>query len=235
MREEVFKVHKYPVGYKIDKQLLISIKDIFLQYDENMFFEIQTDCSNDTTCFFEDIDECFEYFEKKPYRIVKIKITGKFKDNQVSLFFDNGIYPNIEIRFYFDNSDDYLLLKTKIELCLNNFKLNYRLLSKFPVIPIISTVVFLFICIYTNFKNIIFPKTIQLLIGCIYSCVIFIVLIFPIFRKIKRNLFPCVEFNIGQNERIEEKNERKRNFICGTIILGIILGIIVNYITNFLF
>lgn len=52
MREEVFKVHKYPLGHKVDKQLLVSIKDIFLQYDEHMFFEIKTECTNDTACFF---------------------------------------------------------------------------------------------------------------------------------------------------------------------------------------
>lgn len=113
MREEVFKVHKYPLGHKVDKQLLVSIKDIFLQYDEHMFFEIKTECTNDTACFFEDIDECFEYFEKKTYRIVKMSITGKFKDNQVTLIFDNGTHPNTEIKFQFDNGDDYLLLKIK--------------------------------------------------------------------------------------------------------------------------
>lgn len=51
MREEVFKIHKYPLGHKVDKQLLVSIKDIFLQYDEHMFFEIKTECTNDTACF----------------------------------------------------------------------------------------------------------------------------------------------------------------------------------------
>ena len=53
--------------------------------------------------------------------------------------------------------------------------------------------------------------------------------------NIKRNLFPCTEFCIGQNIRIEEKNEKIRNFIFVTIILTIILGIIVNLISGFLF
>ena len=37
------------------------------------------------------------------------------------------------------------------------------------------------------------------------------------------------------NIRIEEKNEKIRNFIFVTIILTIILGIIVNLISGFLF
>ena len=41
MREEVFKIHKYPLGHKVDKQLLVSIKDIFLQYDEHMFLKLK--------------------------------------------------------------------------------------------------------------------------------------------------------------------------------------------------
>ena len=45
-----------------------------------------------------------------------MSITGKFKDNQVTLIFDNGTHPNTEIKFQFDNGDDYLLLKNKIEM-----------------------------------------------------------------------------------------------------------------------
>ena len=41
MREEVFKIHKYPLGHKVDKQLLVSIKDIFLQFDKSFFQNIQ--------------------------------------------------------------------------------------------------------------------------------------------------------------------------------------------------
>lgn len=235
MREEVFKIHKYPLGHKVDKQLLVSIKDIFLQYDEHMFFEIKTECTNDTACFFEDIDECFEYFEKKTYRIVKMSITGKFKDNQVTLIFDNGTHPNTEIKFQFDNGDDYLLLKNKIELCLSNFKLNYRILSRLPIMTFLLGFGMLFIFVYTNVKNIIFPELVQISIMSIWTCGIWITISLSSIRNIKRNLFPCTEFCIGQNIRIEEKNEKIRNFIFVTIILTIILGIIVNLISGFLF
>ena len=30
MKEEIFQIHRYSVGYKIDKQLLLSLKDIFV-------------------------------------------------------------------------------------------------------------------------------------------------------------------------------------------------------------
>ena len=49
------------------------------------------------------------------------------------------------------------------------------------------------------------------------------------------NLFPCIEFKIGQNALIEEKNASKRNFIVGTVVIGTVLGIVVNYISNFIF
>ena len=29
MKEEIFQINRYSVGYKIDKQLLLSLKDIF--------------------------------------------------------------------------------------------------------------------------------------------------------------------------------------------------------------
>ena len=53
MREEVFKIHKYPLGHKVDKQLLVSIKRyIFYNMMSICFFEIKTECTNDTACFF---------------------------------------------------------------------------------------------------------------------------------------------------------------------------------------
>ena len=69
----------------------------------------------------------------------------------------------------------------------------------------------------------------------IWTCGIWITISLSSIRNIKRNLFPCTEFRIGQNIRIEEKNEKIRNFIFVTIILTIILGIIVNLISGFLF
>ena len=63
----------------------------------------------------------------------------------------------------------------------------------------------------------------------------FRIVVFPVFTRIKRNLFPCIEFKIGQNALIEEKNASKRNFIVGTVVIGTVLGIVVNYISNFIF
>ncbi|MCM1221695.1 MAG: hypothetical protein NC548_45210, partial [Lachnospiraceae bacterium] len=161
MREEVFQIHKYSVGHRIDRQLLLSLEDIFAEYNEKFVLEISLECTNDTRYNFNSINECFEYFDKKPYRIVKMEIAVTYGEsydgNKITMTFDNGDYASTEIRFRFNNSDDYLLLKNKIELCLKNFRLNYRILSIVPIIPTILTLVFIIICVYTSNKNIIFP------------------------------------------------------------------------------
>lgn len=126
-------------------------------------------------------------------------------------------------------------VKNKIELCLSNFKLNYRILSRLPIMTFLLGFGMLFIVVYTNVKNIIFPELVQISIMSIWTCGIWITISLSSIRNIKRNLFPCTEFRIGQNIRIEEKNEKIRNFIFVTIILTIILGIIVNLISGFLF
>ena len=87
----------------------------------------------------------------------------------------------------------------------------------------------------SDIKNIIFPKAIQAAIISIWIGGSFIIGVFPVFTRIKRNLFPCVEFKIGQNALVEEKNAAKRNFIVGTVIIGTILGIVGNYIIEVLF
>lgn len=76
---------------------------------------------------------------------------------------------------------------------------------------------------YTGIKNKIYPIALQLLITCIWICGSCIIAIFPVFTRIKRNLFPCTEFRVEQNELIEEQNATKRNFIVGTVVIGTIL------------
>lgn len=239
MKEEVFQIHKYSVGHRIDRQLLLSLEDIFAQYNENFILEINIECTNNTRYIFNSIDECFEYFDKKPYRIVKIEIVvtfGKsYNSNKVTMTFDNGVHASTEIRFRFNNSDDYLLLKNKIELCLRNFRLNYRILSIIPIMLTMLTFFFIMICVYTSNKNIIFPIGVQYLIIGIWIGGGFISTALLPFVKMKRDIFPCTEFRVGQNELIEEKNAKKRNFIVGTVVIGTILGIIGNYISDFLF
>lgn len=239
MREEVFKTNKYSVGHRIDRQLLLSLEDIFKQYNENYILEISVECTNNTRYSFSSIDECFEYFDKKPYRIVKMEIDVTYGEsydkNKITMDFDNRYFASTEIRFQFNNSDDYLLLKNKIELCLKNFRLNYRILSIIPIMPTILTFVFIMICVYTGKKNIIFPKGLQYLIIYIWLGGSFIFAVLPSFVKIKRNIFPCTEFRVGQNELIEEKNAKKRSFIVCTVVISIIIGIIINYISDFLF
>ena len=207
MKEEIFQIHRYSVGYKIDKQLLLSLKDIFEQYSEKLVLEIRVGCNNNASYVFDNVDECFEFFDKKPYRIIKMEISVMFgteyNSNQIKLSFDNGDNPLTE--------------------------------SRLPIMPMLLTIVFICICVYTGIKNIIFPRTIQWMITGIWIVGSFIIGAFPVFTRIKRNLFPCIEFKIGQNALIEENNASKRNFIVGTVVIGTVLGIVGNYISDFIF
>lgn len=167
MKEEVFQIHRYSVGYKIDKQLLLSLKDIFEQYSEKSVLEIRVGCNNNASYVFDNVDECFEFFDKKSYRIIKMEILVMFgteyNSNQIKLSFDNGDRPLTELRFQFDNGDDYLLLKNKIELCLNNFKLSYRILSRLPIMPMLLQIanhayatnncVYMYLCVHWYKKH----------------------------------------------------------------------------------
>ena len=101
--------------------------------------------------------------------------------------------------------------------------------------PTILTSIFILICVYTGSKNIIFPKQVQYSITSIWIGGSFVFASFSPFRKMKREIFPCTEFRIGQNELIEERNATKRNFIVGSVIIGTILGVIGNYISDILF
>ncbi len=237
MKEEVYKVQKYSVGHRVDKQLLISLQDVFDEYNRENTISVSADCANSSQYIFDSINECFDYFEKKPYRIVKLMVSviwgHTLYGNKIDIVFDNSRFASTEVKFRFDNGDEYLLIKNKIETCLNNYKLDYRLLSKIPLIATISTIGLVTICLYTKYKQIVFPTIIQYLIIVIW------ILAFAVSPfcgvKIKRNLFPCTEFWIGQNIMIEEKYTKFRNFLLITIGVGMMVGIVVNCISGFLF
>lgn len=239
MKEEVFKIHKYAVGHRINRQLLVSLEDVFKQYNENSILEIKAECTNSTKCTFSNIDECFEYFEKKPYRIeameIGVTLGNEYDSNRITLVFDNSEQATTEIKFCFNSGDDYLLLKNKIEMCLKNFRLNYRVLSAIPIMSILLTATFVVICVYTGKRDIVFPTIVQRLIIGIWLGGSFFTCVLPPFARLKRNLFPCTEFRVEQNELVEKKNEGIRKFLMGTVVFGTLLGVLGNYISDFLF
>lgn len=239
MVEEIYQIIKYSMGHKVNRQLLVSIEELLKQTANCTSLHVETKCTNDTLYKFENIDECFSFFETSSCRIERLELIGtsgkECSNNSITITFDNGlISPHTEIKFKFDSTDKYLLLKNKIELCLKNFRTRYRILSVLPIIPIISTTGFWAICTYTNNNNIIFPKTVQYLITIIWVLSLLFVLT-PFAKRQKRNLFPCTEFWIGQNSIIEQKNSSTRNFLIGTLILSPLLGIIVDFISHLLF
>ena len=127
------------------------------------------------------------------------------------------------------------IIKNKIEICLKNFRLNYRVLSAIPIMPILLTATFIVICVYTGKRYIVFPTIVQRLIIGIWLGGSFFTCVLPPFARLKRNLFPCTEFRVGQNELVEKKNEGIRNFLMGTVVFDTLLGVLGNYISDFLF
>ena len=239
MKEEVYHTHYYNQGIRVDRQLLTSLENVFRQYNQDCEIEIEIECENSASYKFDSIDECFGYFERIPYRIVEMEITVKYGDslnhNKTVLTFSNEYFQSVKIRYQFDKVDDYLLQKEKIEQCMNNYKLSYYILSKIPLLAILISIAFFFICIYTNEKGIVFSKLIQYIIIIIWIGGSIISTFAPMSQRIKRNLFPLVEFRIGQNEIGVRNNEKIRGFILISFAFALFLGIVVNAISKFLF
>lgn len=239
MKEEVIITHVYKAGHRVDKQLLLSLDDIFKMYNKDRKLKLEVECDKGVSCTFDSIDECFEYFEKKPYKIIEMVIEARLSershDKRIIIRFNNRIIQSTTVAFSFDNNDDYLLLKNKIELCLENFKLNYRVLAIVPIIPVMLTLFFIVICIYTNINGIVYPLLVQKIIISIWLGGSVLLMVLPSFVRIKRAIFPFTEFRIGQNEMREERKAKIRGYLIGTVLIGLTLSIIVNATVDYLF
>lgn len=81
MKEEVFQIHRYSVGYKIDKQLLLSLKDMFEQYSEkNRFWKFVQGVITMQVMYSIMLMSVLG-FDKKPYRIIKMEISVMLERN----------------------------------------------------------------------------------------------------------------------------------------------------------
>lgn len=229
MKEEVSSTQYYLIGYRVDENLLSSLENIFVNYRVT----ISVECSNDTVYSFESITECQNYFSKVQDRIIKLELRAESKENRVMLVFSNKRSAKVYVDYYFEKADEYFFVKNKIENCLKNFRVQYWILSILPITPILSTLIVSMLYIYTGKSHINFRIIVQRIILFVWIADI-ILFALPQFCKIKRNLFPCVEFRVGQNENIENKYSKMRNFLCVTVFCTVFLGIIVNIISKFI-
>lgn len=227
-------------GVRVDKQFLLSIEEVAKDFDSCHEFTINVECDNNATYILESIEELFDCFQKKPYRIKEIEMNISFGqkkngNNKVVLYFSNDYFTHAKIKYQFDNIDDYLLFKTKVEQCMNNYKLWYYPLSKIPIVPILSIVAFMAICIYTSMKSIIFEQYLQIAITIIFLCGLFVPFFVSTLRREKRAIFPFTEFRIGQNKIVEQRNEKTRNFIVFSLAFAVVLGVLVNALSKLMF
>lgn len=238
MKEEVFSFRYYSSCYRVDRQLLASLEDIFEDCHENLEYIISVECSNSMGYVFENSDELCETFEKKQYRIVKLSFEAsygeKYNKNKVEITFDNNSNRS-KVLFNLNSNDDLMLLQGKIDSCLKNSKLSYSIISKTPLAAVALSLFFIILCVYTWINNIVYPESVQSMIVSLYFLGCVLLSFSPFADKLKRKLFPHVEFRIGTNTIIEEKHEKIRNFIFGTVLVGVIIGIIGNIISQLFF
>lgn len=228
-------------SYKIDKQFLVCLDDIFAKYDSNVKVKVVASCNN-TTYRFSTINELLEESPKLTEKIDELCITAHFPTakgysyNEICATFSNSteLPPSTDkITFDFSDPNAYLVLKNQIETLLKNYKLGYSIVARTPILAVLGLGVFGYLCGYTETNNIVYPKDVQLLIGLgLFLCLV--LSIYAPVRKLKRFLYPRNELHIGVNINAYERAKGWRNFIHVGIILSFVVGLAVNVVSNFL-
>lgn len=228
-------------SYKIDKQFLVCLDDIFVKFEPSVSIGVVA-LSNNTKFRFASITELLEEEAKLPGRFEELTITAYFPTersyscNEICATFSNSteLAPSPDkIKFDFSDPNAYLVLKNQIEMLLKNHKQGYSLIARIPLLVTLSIVAFVFICAYTNINGIVYPDLVQLLIG------FGTFLSFPLsactpVRKLKRFLYPRNELHIGNNINAYEHAKGWRNIIHVGIVLSFVVGVAVNIVSKFL-
>lgn len=228
-------------SYKIDKQFLVCLDDIFAKYDSNVKVKVVASCNN-TTYRFSTINELLEESPKLSEKIEKLCITAHFpiakgySYNEICATFSNSteLSPSTDtITFDFSDPNAYLVLKNQIETLLKNYKLGYSVLARTPLLAVLSTTTFWYIYGYTNLRNIVFSKDVQTLI-CLSWFLCLALSIYSPVRKLKRFLYPRNELHVGVNINAYDRAKGWRSIIHVGVVLSFVVGLAVNIASNFL-
>lgn len=227
-------------GCTVDKQLLDSIYNILNRYNiSNVDIIIVCDKIKYT---FNSFYEYFDFANKLIYSINKITIKAILHSaanhitNSIEITFNNESTwdSNVNIEFNFHSNDEYIVIKNELESLLKNYRLNYTILARTPLLISISVISFFGICLYTWIKDIVYPKWLCFMISIICFGIPWLSYI-NVSKRIKKFLFPLNEFKFGINSNKDKKAQTIRNFIGITVVVAIIIGIIVNFISDIIF
>ena len=227
-------------GCTVDKSLLDSIYNILNRYNiSNTYITIVCDKIKYS---FNNFDEFFNFADKLIYPITKMTLNVSLHSesnritNSIEITFNNDSTwnSNVNIEFDFHSNDEYIIIKSELEALLKNYRLNYTILARIPLLTSISIIFFLFICIYTGINNINYPKWLQITIFVLCFGIPWLSVL-NVSTRIKKFLFPFNEFKFGINSNKDKKAQTIRNFIGITVVTTIIIGIIVNFISDIIF
>lgn len=218
---------------RVNKDLLVNLKNLLSSFAPNEKTNVTVLCEDNSEYNFSSFSEFLEFNENELKIITTLTVDTLYIDENygsVKIEFNNKLLTwvsgNVDITFNFHNEDNYYLLKNKLVQLLNNYRAPYSIITRTNLTMVVSVLVFSFICIYTNCKNIIFPTIVQGLIGYGIMALMLASCLLDGYRKLKHKIFPYCEFNIWSNNA--EKYKNIRNIMGVSIILAFIVGLITN-------
>ena len=186
--------------------------------------------------YYDSVNDFITDSGKYTERIEKLTYIASFdSNNKIQIVFRNRDYNYLKssIDYTFDNEQEYYTLKNKIEPIIKNNRVDYSLFATLPLLPILGTVIFLFLWFYTSSKGIVYPEFIQYIIIMVFILMLEAPILPPI-QGLKNLFFPPAEFRFGVNTNFYKTMGRLRYFVGGAIITGIIVGLLANYISKFI-
>ena len=170
MQQKIYDRQRLNSCYEINKQFILCLDDIYKKINPNVKYDISIQCQKTTSYEFSDLDEFFEFTKTLFLKISSIIFNAHFPINEnyystndikISLFNEPDKAYAGEIIYSFFDENSYLIIKDHLSSLFKNYKLSYAIVSHLPIIPLVNISAFIGICIYTNYKEIIYPHWLQ--------------------------------------------------------------------------
>ncbi len=236
MRKNISESKYVSYACVVDEELLNSINAAYKMHCPNCLVFVKVLTSDHAIYSFDSVEELFEYADTWMLDIdsIEIRFNEKEVTNCFEIKFKNMVTfasERIAISYSFVDEGKYTGISKQVDSLLRSKRAGYSILTRLPLVPCITVAVFCAICLYTWSFEILFPQWVQIVIWAMLfiGCGSFVL---PISQKIKRKLFPLVDFRIGIMRRANEKKSVIRDRVFWGVIIALIVGVVAGIIAS---
>jgi len=230
MDQQIFDTEHIKYVVTVDKELLDSVYSIVSHELGEPAFYAEIECGNRIRYRFSNYQEMIGYSNNMPLDIKRlcVRFGEQFRGDRIEIEFNSfaaSIGDRATVNYSLASEAQYTTIKNRIDQAFSSKKASYSLLTRFPIISLITAACFALIYVTTLVNNIVFPEWVQATIWFAFFIGVSSAF-WPIASCAKRKILPLVDFRLGISKARSERMSTLRDRIIWGLFIALMIGIL---------